>query len=116
MRRAGTLTSGTVNILKKRKEEQEQGHCHTVRYHTVSIYPLKLVTMPNSSQVKTLVRTTSMQMSFPETVSDNLCRNSSVVQTQFHQLSGWAGLRRSRRRRSRVWRSLVGMGTRGLRL
>ena len=24
-----------------------------------------------------------------ETVSDSLCRNSSVVQTQFHQLSGW---------------------------
>ncbi|MBN3271974.1 PCBP3 protein, partial [Polyodon spathula] len=32
-------------------------------------------------QVKTLVRTTSTQMSFPETVSDSLCRNSLVVQT-----------------------------------
>ena len=30
-----------------------------------------------------------MQMSFPETVSDSLCNISSVVQTQFHQLSGW---------------------------
>jgi hypothetical protein len=37
--------------------------------------------MPNWSQVKTLVRTASMQMSFPETVSDNLCRNPSDVQT-----------------------------------
>ena len=46
----------------------------------VSICPLKSVTTPNCSQVKTLVRTTSMQMGFPETVSDSLCRNSSVVQ------------------------------------
>jgi hypothetical protein len=30
-----------------------------------------------------------MQMSFPEAVSDSLCNISSVVQTQFHQLSGW---------------------------
>jgi hypothetical protein len=36
----------------------------------VNIFPLKSVT--------TLVRTTSTQMSFPETVSDSLCRNSSV--------------------------------------
>ena len=43
----------------------------------------------NCSQVKTLVRTMSTQMSFPESVSDSLCRNASVVQTQFHQLSGW---------------------------
>ena len=42
---------------------------------------LKLVTTPNYSQVKTLVRTTSTQMSFSEMVSDSLCRNSSVVQT-----------------------------------
>jgi hypothetical protein len=33
--------------------------------------------------VKTLVRTTSTQMSFPETVSDNLVRND------FHQLYWW---------------------------
>jgi hypothetical protein len=33
----------------------------------VSICPLNSVRMPNSSQVKTLVRTTSKQMSFPET-------------------------------------------------
>ena len=36
----------------------------------VSIFPLKSVTTPNGSQVKTLVRKMSMQMSFPETVSD----------------------------------------------
>ena len=47
----------------------------------VSICPLKLVTTLNCSQVKTCVRTTSTQMSLPETVSDSLCRNSSVVQT-----------------------------------
>ena len=29
------------------------------------------------------------QMNFPETVSDSLCRNSLVIQTQFHQLSRW---------------------------
>ena len=38
----------------------------------VSICPLKSVTMPNCSQVKTLMRMTSMQMSFLETVSDSL--------------------------------------------
>jgi hypothetical protein len=47
--------------------------------------------MPNCSQVKTLVRTTSTQMSFPETVSDSLCRNDLVVQTQslISYLGGW---------------------------
>jgi hypothetical protein len=42
---------------------------------------IEVATMPNCSQVKTLVRTKSMQMNFPETGSDKLCRNSSVVQT-----------------------------------
>ena len=53
------------------------------------------VRIPNCSQVKTLVSKTSKQVSFPETVSDSLCRNSSVVQT--HNLSAVrvAGLRRS---------------------
>jgi hypothetical protein len=37
--------------------------------------------MANCSQVETLVRTMSTQMSFPETASDSLCRNPSVVQT-----------------------------------
>jgi hypothetical protein len=37
------------------------------------------------------VRTTSTQMSFPETVSDSLCGNSLVMQTHslFHQQSRW---------------------------
>jgi hypothetical protein len=51
----------------------------------VRICPLKLVTTPNSGQVRTLVRTTSMQMSFPEMVSDSLFINELAVQT--HQLS-----------------------------
>ena len=46
----------------------------------VSICPLKSVMTPNCSRVKTLVRMTSTQMSFPETISDSLCRNSFVVQ------------------------------------
>jgi hypothetical protein len=58
---------------------------------TVSICPLMSVTTPNCSQVKSLVRTTSTQMSFPE-VTDNLCRNSSVVQTHsfIGCLGGWS--------------------------
>ncbi len=47
----------------------------------VSICPLKSVKTTNCSQVKTLMRKTSMQMSFPQTVSDSLCRNSLVMQT-----------------------------------
>ncbi len=43
--------------------------------------PLKSVTTTNCSQVETPMRTTSMQMSFPETVSDSLCRNYLVMQT-----------------------------------
>ncbi len=39
------------------------------------------VTTTNCSQVKTLVRMTSTQMSFPEPFSDSLCRNSLGVQT-----------------------------------
>ena len=45
----------------------------------VSICPLKSVTTPNCSQVKTLVRTTTTKLSFPEMVSDSLCRNYLVV-------------------------------------
>ncbi len=47
----------------------------------MSICPLKSVTTTNCSQVETPLRTTSMQMSFPEMVSDSLCRNSLVMQT-----------------------------------
>ena len=47
----------------------------------MSICPLKSVTISNCSQVKSLVNMMSTQKSFPEKVSDSLCRNSSVVQT-----------------------------------
>jgi hypothetical protein len=58
----------------------------------LSIFPLKLVTTTNCSQVKTLVRTTSTQLSFPETVSDSLCRNSLGVQSDsfISSLDGWS--------------------------
>ncbi len=46
----------------------------------MSICPLKSA-MTNCSQVETPMRTASMKMSFPETVSDSLCRNSLVMQT-----------------------------------
>ena len=49
----------------------------------MSIYPLKLATGQDPGEDNE-----STQMSFPETVSDSLCRNSLVLQTQFHQLSG----------------------------
>ncbi len=47
----------------------------------VSICPLKSVTTMNCSQVEIPMRMTSMQMSFPETVSDSFCRNYFVMQT-----------------------------------
>ncbi len=48
--------------------------------------------MTNCSQVETQMRTASMQMSFPETVSDSLCRNSLVMQTDCCSscLGGWS--------------------------
>ena len=55
----------------------------------ICICPMKLLTTPNCSQVKTLVRTTSTQMSFLEMFSDSLCRNSLVVQTP--SFSSWCG-------------------------
>ncbi len=47
----------------------------------VSICPLKSVTTTNCSQVETQMRMKIMHMSFPEMVSDSLCRNSLVMQT-----------------------------------
>ncbi len=61
------------------REENTSLKCQTPS--NVSICPLKSVTMTNCSQVETPMRTMSMQMSFPETVSDRLCRNSLVMQT-----------------------------------
>ncbi len=61
------------------REENTSPKCQTPS--NVSICPLKSVTTTNCSQVETPMRTTSMQMSFPEMVSDSLCRNSLVMQT-----------------------------------
>ncbi len=61
------------------REENTSPKCQTLL--NLSICPLKSVTTTNCSQVETPMRMTSMQMSFPETVSDSLCRNSLVMQT-----------------------------------
>ncbi len=58
------------------REENTSPKCQTSS--NVSICPIKSVTTTNCSQVETPMRTTSMQMSFPETVSD---RNYLVMQT-----------------------------------
>ena len=72
------------------REENTSPTCQTPS--NVSICPLKSVTTTNWSQVETPMRTTSMQMSFPETVSDSLCRNPLVMQTDCCSscLSGWS--------------------------
>ncbi len=51
------------------------------------------------------------QMSFPETVSDSLCRNSLVMQPIVAAAVLVTGLRRCW-----MWRSWAGVVTRGLRL
>ncbi len=61
------------------REENTSPKCQTPS--NLNICPLKSVTMTNCSQVETPIRTTSMQMSFPETVSGSLCRNYLVMQT-----------------------------------
>ncbi len=66
-------------------EENTSPKCQTPL--NVSICPLKSVTMMNCRQVETPMRTTSAQMSFPETVSDSLCRNYLVM--QIWVLSRW---------------------------
>ncbi len=70
------------------REENTSPKCQTPS--NVSIYPLKSVTTTNCSQVKTPMRTTSMQMSFPETVSDSLCSFFfGYANRLLQQLSGW---------------------------
>ncbi len=65
------------------REENTSPKCQTLS--NVSICPLKSATTTNCSQVE-------MQMNFPETVSDSLCRNSLVMQTDCCSscLSGWS--------------------------
>ncbi len=72
------------------REDNTSPKCQTPS--NVSICPLKSVTTTNYSQVETPMRKTSMQMSFPETVSDSLCRNYLVMQTYCCSscLSGWS--------------------------
>ncbi|XP_070408551.1 uncharacterized protein [Nothobranchius furzeri] len=72
------------------REENTSPMCQTPS--NVSICPLKSVTATSWSQVKTPMRTTSMQLSFPEMVSDSLCRNCLVMQTNCFSscLSGWS--------------------------
>ncbi len=60
-------------------EENTSPKCQT--RSNVCICPLKLVTMTNCSQVETPMKSTSIQMSFPETVYDSFCRNSLILQT-----------------------------------
>ncbi len=60
------------------REENTSPKCKTPS--NVSIFPIKSVTTTNFSQVETPMRMTSMQMSFPETVSDSLRRNYLVMQ------------------------------------
>ncbi len=70
------------------REENTSPKCQTAS--NVRICPLESVTTTNCSQVKTPMRTTSMQMSFPETVSDSLCRNYfGYANRLLQQLSGW---------------------------
>ncbi len=61
------------------REDNTSPKCQTPS--NVSICPRKSVTKTNCSQVDTPMRMTIMQMSFPETVSDSLCRNYLVMQT-----------------------------------
>ncbi len=54
------------------REENTSPKCHPLS--NVSICPFESVTTMNSSQVKTLMRMTSMHMSFPETVNEGSLR------------------------------------------
>ncbi len=80
--------------------------------------PTQVGSKTNFSQVETPMRTTMsfMQMSFPETVSGSLCRNSLVMQTDCCSSCPGVCLRRSLRWRCWMWRSWAGVVTRGLRL
>ncbi len=96
------------------REENTYPKCQ--KPSNVSICPLKSITMMKCCQVETPMRTTSMRMSFPETVYDSLCRSSLVMQTDCCRSYPVAGLRRSWRWRCWMWRSWAGVVTRGLRL
>ncbi len=94
------------------REENTSPKCQTPS--NVTICPLKSVTTTDCRQVETLMRTTSMQMSFPETGICAeiiwLCKPIDGAAVQV------AGLRRFWRWRCWMWRSWAGVVTRGLRL
>ncbi len=96
------------------REENTSPNCQTPS--NVSICPLKSVMATNCSQVETPMRTTIMQMSFHETVSDSLCRNYLVMQTDCCSSCPGVWSQRSWRWRCWMWRSWAGVVTRGLQL
>ncbi len=55
--------------------------CRKLRHYSIIPFLLSLSIYSELTALKTPKRTTSMQMSFPETVSDSLCRNDLVMQT-----------------------------------
>ncbi len=70
------------------REENTSPKCQTPS--NVSICPLKSVTTTNYSQVETPMRTTCMQMSFSETVSDSFWQKLfGFANRLMQQPSGW---------------------------
>ncbi len=71
------------------REEKTSPKCQVPS--NVSICTLKSFMTTNCCQVETPMRTMGMQMSFPETISDSLCRNYLVMQTDCYSscLGGW---------------------------
>ncbi len=96
------------------REENTSPKCQTPS--NVSICPLKSVTTTNCSQVETPMRTTSMQMSFPETFLTVCAEILWLCKPIVAAAVRVAGLRRSWRWRCWMWRSWAGVVTRGLRL
>ncbi len=94
------------------REEITSPKCQTPS--NVSICQLKSTMTTNCSQVETPKRKTSMQMSFPERVSDHFCRNSCLCKLIVAAAVRVAGLIRSWRWRCWMWRSWAAVVTRGL--
>ncbi len=82
--------------------------------HNVDISKPLTHTTPYTLSMRTPMRTTSLQMSFPETVSDSLCRNSLVIKPIVAAAVRVAGLRRSWRWRCWMWKSWAGVVNEGL--
>ncbi len=88
------FTAGYIVYVTNKKilfirEENTSPKCQTPS--NVSICPLESVMTTNCSQIETPMRMTSMQMSFPETVSNCVCRNPLVMQTDCcRSCGGWS--------------------------